>query len=257
MGMGFEDIVDLAVKTVQAAESKGIILRIMGAVAINIHCPTFNRIQKLLGRELSDVDFVSYSRYRDGIVSLFKDLGYKYEELLSKIYTIEFGHLPRMIFERDGLKVEVFFDVLEFNHTIPIKGRLELDSPTLPLADLSLLKLQIVKINEKDIIDLITLFREHEIGDSDEREIINAKYIAKLCAKDWGLWKTVTDNLRLVKEMVDKYEKLSNDDRVNVREKIDGILNFIDKEPKSMGWKLRAKVGTKKKWYKEVEEISR
>jgi len=60
-----------------------------------------------------------------------------------------------------------------------------------------------------------------------------------------------------VKEMVDKYEKLSNDDRVNVKEKVDGILNFIDKEPKSMGWKLRAKVGTKKKWYKEVEEISR
>jgi len=255
--VSFEEIVNLAVKTVQAAEAEGIILRIIGAVAINIHCPTFNKIQKLLGRELSDVDFVSYSRYRDKIAPLFKNLGYRYEELLSKIYTIEFGHLPRMIFEKNNLKVEVFFDVLEFNHAIPIKGRLELDSPTLSLADLSLLKLQIVKINEKDVIDLMTLFREHEVGDKDEKEIINAKYIAKLCAKDWGLWKTVTDNLRLIKGMVDKYEKLSNEDRANVKEKIDKILDFIDREPKTMGWKLRAKIGTKKKWYKEVEEISR
>lgn len=255
--MNFEEIVSLAVKTVQAAESEGIVLRIIGAVAINIHCPNFNKIQKLLGRELSDVDFVSYSRFRDKIAPLFKNLGYKYEELLSKIYAIEFGHLPRMIFDRDNLKVEVFFDVLEFNHTIPIKGRLELDSPTLPLADLSLLKLQIVKINEKDIIDLITLFREHEIGDKDEKEIVNAKYIAKLCAKDWGLWKTVTDNLNLIKGMVDKYEKLSDEGRENVKRKIDKIMEFIDKEPKTMGWKLRARIGTKKKWYREVEEISR
>ena len=32
---------------------------------------------------------------------------------------------------------------------------------------------------------------------------------------------------------------------------------MIEKEPKSLGWKLRAKVGTKKQWYNDVEEVER
>jgi hypothetical protein len=52
------------------------------------------------------------------------------------------------------------------NHIIEFKDRLEKDYPTIPLEELMLEKLQIVKINEKDIKDLIVLILEHEIGEN-------------------------------------------------------------------------------------------
>jgi len=32
---------------------------------------------------------------------------------------------------------------------------------------------------------------------------------------------------------------------------------LIEKKPKTLAWKLRAKVGTKSKWYKDVEDVNR
>ncbi|MCU0852943.1 MAG: hypothetical protein MUC90_06825 [Thermoplasmata archaeon] len=58
--------------------------------------------------------------------------------------------------------VEIFYDELAMNHTVPYKGRLEMDSPTTPAGELMLQKLQVVKINEKDIKDLIVLIRAHD-----------------------------------------------------------------------------------------------
>jgi len=58
-------------------------------------------------------------------------------------------------------------------------------------------KMQIVRINEKDIIDTVMLLLEHPLGDEDH-ETIHVGRISKLCAKDWGLWRTLTMNLEKV-----------------------------------------------------------
>ncbi|NIR86096.1 hypothetical protein GWO13_00380, partial [Candidatus Bathyarchaeota archaeon] len=128
--------------------------------------------------------------------------------------------------------------------------------PTVSLADLFLGKMQIVKINLKDIKDTVVLLREHGIGESDH-ETLNSKYIAKLLSKDWGFYYTVTTNLRETKERLLTLKALNKNDASDVRAKIDKLLEIIDSEPKSMGWKMRAKIGTKKKWYEEVEEVVR
>jgi hypothetical protein len=124
------------------------------------------------------------------------------------------------------------------------------------LADLILEKTQIVKINEKDIKDVIILLREHDISDS-ENDIINGKYIAELLAKDWGFYHTVTTNLKLIKDQfLEKWKHiLSTEDRTNIATKINTLVDKIEREPKSIGWKIRASAGTKKKWYRDVEEI--
>jgi hypothetical protein len=139
-------------------------------------------------------------------------------------------------------------------HDIDFKGRLELDHPTIPLAEMLLEKLQIVQINEKDVKDVIILLREHEIGDKDE-ETINAKYIAKLLADDWGFYYTVTTNLNKIKNLLDDYNELVENDKKLVESRIDNLLNIVEQKPKSLGWKMRAKIGTKKQWYRVVEEI--
>jgi hypothetical protein len=141
-------------------------------------------------------------------------------------------------------------------HTLDFKNRLELDSPTITLSDLLLQKVQIVKINEKDIKDTMILLREHEIAET-EKENVNSDYIAKLLSDNWGFWYTATTNLRKVQEFLSQYEALNKADREDIDSKIDKLLKTLESEPKSLTWKIRAKIGTSKRWYTEVEELVR
>jgi hypothetical protein len=126
----------------------------------------------------------------------------------------------------------------------------------MPLAELLLEKMQIVRINEKDIIDTIMLLREHEIGDRDD-ETIHAGVISRLLGSDWGFWRTVTGNLVTVQEMMDTYPQLAESDRQVVLDRIAALRGRIDAQPKSQRWKMRATIGERVKWYKDVEELMR
>jgi len=231
------------------ADKRNITMRIMGALAFRIHCPKFKFIMYSVNRYLTDLDFAAYMKDADKISRLLEDLGYK-EILPVRAY---FGG-TRRIFQSDayGIKVDVFLDKLRMCHDINFVGRLEIDYPTISLVDLLLEKMQIVKIDAKDIIDTIALIREHDIGNHDN-ETINVEYLASLCASDWGLWMTVTTNLNKVKSFLQELEVLGEKDKDNVRKKIDAILDTIERKPKSLSWKIRAKIGTRKKWYRTID----
>lgn len=250
------DFIEEATKIVELAEKRGIILRIMGACAVKLHCPKCGYLHKKMGRELTDIDFISYSKFEPDMEEFFKDLGYKPREYLSK-YWARATALGRQIYddEKNKRAVDVFFDKLQMCHTIDFRRRLELDCPTITLADIILEKMQIVKINEKDVKDTIILLREHKVGENDT-ETINEKYIARLLSKDWCFYYTVTTNLNLIRDFSKRYEALTKEDHNDVSTKIDALLEVIEKEPKSLGWKMRAKIGTRKKWYTEVGEVT-
>jgi hypothetical protein len=144
------------------------------------------------------------------------------------------------------------------NHTIWFAARLGADKPTVPLAELLLSKMQVVQINEKDIKDTIVLLREHDIGERDE-ETVNVADIAQRLSGDWGFYYTFMTNLDKVENYAQLYgrniEELRESDVGAVKERIAGIKSTVKAEGKSIVWKLRSKIGTKKKWYKDVEEI--
>jgi hypothetical protein len=106
---------------------------------------------------------------------------------------------------------------------------------------------------QKDLKDCLVLIRSHDVGETDE-ETINAKYIAKLLSNDWGFYYTATTNLKKVKDSLGNYPALTKDDKEPVKKRIDKLIDYIEKEPKSVRWKFRAKIGTRTKWYNEVEE---
>lgn len=245
-----------ALHIVNEGEKRKIPLRLMGGFAIRLHCPNCERLYEILDRKPAyDLDFVTYSKYRPLIKNLFAELGYK--PMTSMALLFDTGK-NRAVYkdENHNRSVDVFFDKLVMCHLIKFKNRLELDYPTIALADLLLQKIQIVKINEKDIKDIIILLREHQVGEM-EKEMVNINYIAKLLSKDWGFWYTATANLNKTKEFLSEYVNLTNADRKDVETKLDRIIKAIDGEPKSMQWKIRSKVGTNKKWYTEVEELIR
>jgi hypothetical protein len=247
------DLVDETVRILRFAKEQALVLRLIGAAAYITHCPQFGYLQGKLGRALSDIDFAGRSAQSRKVRELFLNLGYQEQGMINMLFAKE-----RLVFFDDANKrhTDVFFDKLSFNHEIHLADRLEISYPTIPLADLLLEKMQIVRINEKDLIDTMMLIREHKVG-TEEDETINLSRIDSLCARDWGLWKTVTTNLRKVKDYAATCQGIGDSDRADVKMKIDELLGSIDSTPKSTRWNLRARIGEKKKWYNDVEELTR
>jgi hypothetical protein len=192
-----------------------------------------------MGRAYTDIDFAGYKKQAKEIKVLMAGLGYIEDR---EVFIVSEG--DRSIFNNPdtGLHVDVFYDKLDFCHLISWNGRLEVDSPTIPLAEMVLEKMQIVKISEKDVIDTIMLLIEHPLGDSDH-ETINIGRIAQLCAKDWGLWRTTTMNLEKVRQLAHGYDQLSGEQKGQVESQVKAAMARIEAEPKSTAWKLRSRVG--------------
>jgi hypothetical protein len=166
----------------------------------------------------------------------------------------------RYTFQRihDDLIVDVFFDKLDMCHMIDFRkdNRLEMDPFSLAPADLLLEKMQIVKLDEKDVKDTIVLLMEHQLG-TDDHDKINVLYINKILSNDWGFYYTVKNNLNKIIRILPKYNFLEEKDKNLVKEKIAKLLTEIEATPKSLSWRLRAIIGPAKKWYKEVEDKKR
>jgi len=233
-------------------ENQQIVMRLIGALAFRTHCSQYGYLQDALGRVFTDIDFATYTKHLKDVGRLLTELGYEEDKTVTRL----FGE-GRMLFHdpRFGRHIDIFLDRLDFSHILPLVGRLEVDNPTLPLAELLIEKMQIVQLNEKDLIDTIMLLREHPIGETDH-ETINAQVICRLTANDWGLWRTLTDNLAHVSERLDQYQQLTAEDRQVVRERINTLLAAIEATPKTMRWKVRSAIGDKVKWYKDVEELA-
>lgn len=257
IGMGAQDSAEREkfeneVKRIsEAAKQSGLMLRLLGSLAFQTHCPEFGFLQAKLGRTYTDIDFAGYVRQARQIGAMLASLGYDEDR---EIFVVTEG--SRAIFEHpaSSLHVDVFYEKLDFCHVIRWNGRLEADWPTIPLAEMLLEKMQIVKINEKDLIDTIMLLLEHPLGEIDAGTI-NMAHTARLCAADWGLWRTTTMNLAKVKQMAQTYPQLSPDQKDRVAAQVDNALAWLEDEPKPLAWRLRARVGDRIKWYKDVDEV--
>jgi hypothetical protein len=240
-------------RIITEANKRGFHLRFLGAMAFQTHCPKYNYLTLRMRRMLTDVDFAGYGKERDRVSSMMRELGYADQPAIAALW----GDRAIWDHKTNGTHVDIFLEKLAMNHTILFENRLELEPFTIPLEDMLVEKMQIVQINEKDITDTIMLLREHEIGMEKAPETIDAQYIARLLSKDWGFFYTFTTNLAKVRDRVDSTKELGEDDKADVNKKIQSVIDIVEKEPKTFGWKMRAKVGIKKKWYNEVEEVRR
>jgi len=229
-----------------SAKADNIKLRLIGSIAVRMHSESARA--QVIPRALTDIDLVGYSKQCEQIMALFQELGYVGDEDFNALHGSE-----RLFFSgKDGLRIDVFLDVLSMSHKLDLRGRLELDYPTVPLTDLLMTKLQIAELNEKDVKDMICLLYDHELADSDAPEKINSRYVADLCAEDWGIYKTFIINLNRILIYLDKLGE--NEMRDHTRKQCESLLQKIEAAPKSMKWKMRARVGEKKRWYRLPEE---
>jgi hypothetical protein len=242
--------------TSAAAEAK-IPLRMFGGAAMRLHCPMHQQMYDSLGRSPNhDMDFVTYDGLGKQTRMFFTSLGYDPHVSMALSGATGSGKHRQMFYDKLGNKaVDLCLGILKMSHEIDFSDRLEVDSPTVPLAELALLKLQIVEMREKDLQDMVILLCAHDVGEGDE-ETINAEYVAKTLAKGWGFHHTATMNLRRIAEYAASHPAISKADKETVAGRVQKLMNAIDAEPKTATWKLRARIGTAVKWYNVVEEVN-
>ena len=248
-----ETYLEEARRLTDEAQRQGLILRVMGPIALHYYFPDhgdlYRKMERLGERVFTDIDYAAYGMHRGKLVPFFEGQGYELERRAAMLSGGE-----RLIFFGDRIPmIDVFFDRLNYNHPIDYRGRLEFHPYCVSLADLLLQKLQIVQINDKDLKDTMLLLLAGEVGEADQG-MINIKYIVKIMSDDWGFYHTATTNLQKVKDALGSVSILTNDHRAVVYSTADRILLDIENAPKSDKWKGRAKVGTKKSWYNEVSD---
>jgi hypothetical protein len=251
-----ERIPSEAIRLIEAASAGSLMLRVSGSVAVRLRSGELAPMIDALGRRMfRDIDFWSYSKEQQAVESLFEANGYVSDPQMK--HAREWG-VKRLIFEHPEthVHIDVFMDELVMSHTIDFKGRLALDSLTVPLADLLLSKLQIHEITENDLIDMAVLLAAHDFGSSDQ-ERIDLDHIAGLLRASWGFYYTTVGNIEKCDEALNRFHGLASGLVATVRERLRAMQDGIEAAPKSTKWKLRARVGTRAPWYETVEEVDR
>jgi hypothetical protein len=235
------------------AQKQGLVIRVMGPIALHYYFPEYvdlyRKMERLGERVFTDIDYAAYGKQRAKLVPFFGAQGYDFD----KDTMMYFGQVRHIYFGDKIPMIDVFYDKLDMNHLVDYRGRLEIHPHCVSLTDLLLQKLQIVQINDKDLKDAMLLLLAGQLSDADESGI-NLRYLAKRMADDWGFYHTSTTNLGRVKTAMQKVAVLTDEMRKTIAEKADRITAAIENEPKSFGWKLRARTGTGKIWYKEVSD---
>jgi hypothetical protein len=237
------DIVAEGRRVLDATRDAGLTVRLLGGVAVHVRS---RGLPPALTREYKDLDFATTKKSSGDLQRLLRDIGYEPHVGFNAMNGKE-----RLLFydNPNGRQVDVFVSSFRMCHEIPLEKRLPIDDDTVPLAELLLTKLQIVELNEKDVRDTVALLLEHDVTDDDAG--VNASHVAALCAEDWGLWRTISHNLATLRDRLDAYEV----DREAVSSRVSEILERIEDAPKSRSWRMRAKIGERKRWYELPEEV--
>jgi len=250
-----------AVALVGEAAARGHALRLVGSTGIRLHCPPAAAALDRLGRPAKDIDVICRHEDRKGLRRLLEARGWEVDRDL--LVAME-GRRYAFHHPASGLELDVFVDRMEFCHTIELRDRLGARELTVPIEDLLLQKLQIVRQTVTDRMDAAALLATHPVAagsagggsgglkpspPADPGEAIDPAYVAGLLARDWGFHHTATANLAALRD-----SPAGNGAAEAVRGRVDALLAAIEAAPKSVRWRARARVGERMRWWQDVDE---
>ncbi|MEM3192503.1 MAG: hypothetical protein QW292_10555 [Candidatus Parvarchaeota archaeon] len=234
---------------ISKAREIGAHIQLIGGWAIFYRTPQNH--YSFLQRKYADIDIVGKGKEKKKIYQTLQSCGYQPDDSFNGLY----GDM-RLLFWKGSQQLDVFLDKFEMCHSIDLSQSLNFSNETIGLGELLFTKLQIFEINEKDMKDIVRLLLYADIDEKDQRGYSAKNFIVKLCAEDWGIYKTLTSNLIKVGNFAKTLE-LSSEDSKLVQEKILGLLDDIEHSDKSLKWKMRSRIGEKVRWYELPEEKKR
>ncbi len=244
------NIEDEARRLIAAAGPQALTLRLLGGLAVRVHAPS--AAHRTLQRDYADIDLATPTRHGRKVETWLEAEGYTPDPSFNLL-----NGASRLLFfdEARARQIDIFVGEFAMCHRVALENRLDHDPLTLPLAELLLTKLQIVRMNEKDIRDICALLLDHPLAAGDH-ETINLPLISELCARDWGWWKTISLSLAKVRAFCDRAE-LPPNGVATIRERLEQLEQALAATPKSTRWKMRAAIGERVRWHEEAEEVER
>jgi hypothetical protein len=245
-----------AVAIVAAAQQQGVTLRVVGSAGIRLHCDEPGPLMDELGRQAKDIDFLVPQKHRKGMRQLLERRGYVVDRDL--LIAME-GRRYSFEHADHGAEIDVFVEKLEFCHTIELGDRLTRHPVTIPVEELLLSKLQVIEMTTTDTIDVSVLLGTHEVSAPGAAEpgpeVLDAGYIARLLARDWGFHHTATRNLdRTLPAAGAGPVELPAAAATRARRGAERLRAAIEAESKTMSWRMRDKVGERKQWWQDVDD---
>ncbi len=230
--------IEAATQIIDTSERKGVRLRLLGGLAFKMLCPS--SMDPRYFRENKDIDLMGRREDSRGIVKIMETLGYKPRELFNKL---NMGQ--RMIYYdmENRRRVDLFLDEFVMCHKFNFKENILAGTYTLPITQLLMTKLQVVEKTEKEYKDMIVAFRDFDVTSKDG---IRGDEIADLCSKDWGIFTTFSKTLE---SLMDRAGELDAAEKGVVTSRIHKLTGMMEAAPKSFGWKMRARIGERTRWY--------
>ena len=231
-----DSLLDAAKQLTSTGEEHGLALRALGGVGVLLHCPA--TLSNGPHRTFADLDVAVPRDAARQVPAVFQSAGFEPDRRFNALQGDR-----RMIFHGPVGKVDVFVGVFEMCHRLDLSPRLALEPGTLTASDLLMTKLQVVEANHKDVEDAALLLSEHELGEGPG-DRIDLAYLRTLVYDDWGLWRTATGTLELVAGR-----------REDMAAKAHEIVEALEDAPKGKRFRMRARIGERKRWYELPDEI--
>lgn len=243
-------------RIVDSARGRGVVLRLLGGLAVHEHCAGMQACR----REHLDIDLVGLRRQTGPVIEVFGELGYEERPHVRQATGRGQAQFVRDCVHADGDggrvhaedHVDVFFDRFKLDHVIELRSRLALHAYALPLTDTLATKLQMHDPEPRDLRDALMLLATAR-AEGSAADAIDPTYLGKLCAHDWGIFYDVALNLQRCGEKLPEAE-LSEVERHRAAALLARLTGAIDSAPKTPAWRLRARVGTRRRWWDVVEE---
>jgi hypothetical protein len=238
-------LLDLTRQLVGLAGEHDTPMRALGGLGIDLRA---NGAPALLRREFADIDLAARGKARRQVTQVMEAAGLVGEPEFNALH----GARRQIWWMPDrSTHVDVFLGEFRMCHRLDLDGRLGIDHPALPAADLLLMKLQVVELNRKDVIDVAALLTTHRLDVGDQPGSINRERIVEVLSTDWGFYTTATDNLETIPRLLTEIEPEIGR---QVAEAAAELYEEVARAPKSRAFKLRGKVGRRKRWYDVPDE---
>ena len=237
----------VALRLIAEARSEGVALKLLGGIGCWLHIVDEGAQALPFKRDYHDIDLVVPRKQRRAVHGILTSSGLEPLESFNAVQ----GE-TRLMFADPHTEcvVDVFLGVFSMCHEVTLDDDAfrPPEHPSLDVVELSLTKLQVVECNDKDLKDVAGLLAFHDLGEGPET--VDAVRLARRLAQDWGLWRTVTENLdRLL-----RYAEPLPAHAPVIVERVKRLRDAIDAAPKSMRWRARARVGDRMAWYQRPDE---
>jgi hypothetical protein len=245
-GQLLADPVAEARQIISLAAEQGLVMRALGGVAVYLQSDDG---QPRLVRSLKDIDLAVARGKGKAASRVLAQAAYVADEMFNALRGSR-----RLLYHdpRNGRHVDVFVGEFSMCHELPLTERLGRDPLTVPREELLLSKLQVVELTGNDQADIYNLLYHHDVGEREDAGI-SSPFIAALCARDWGLWRTCQLNIGRSLDNLGG-SGLGPAEQQVVAGRLESLRGRIDAEPKSRRWRIRNQVGDKVRWYAEPEQ---